>query len=156
MDPLLTLEIAKTLFAGISAASAAVQAWFKSKEQRTAAATFRHTYQSVLTSPEAHAAAQELVLIMPAEALAKLEKRAASCWTRYDEVLNDDEFLPGEIDKASVAVQACVCRELNRIRVLNGMIPPRWEPQWALYDCEGKTKAKAHVQAYAPAGGQHA
>jgi len=55
-------------------------------------------------------------------------------WTGYRQVLGG-KYRPPEIDTATVSVQACVCRELNRIFVLSGSIPKRWHAQWDHYDC---------------------
>lgn len=141
MDPV-TLEIARTLFAGISAVAAAIQVWYRSRDKRKAAAEFDARYEKTLVSPEAKDAATELVAIIPEDVIADLEKRADSCWTGFRNVLDDLEYLPEQVDKATEAVQACVCRELGRIQKLNGSIPPRWLPQWQRYDCEGRSRKR--------------
>jgi hypothetical protein len=142
MDPL-TLEIAKTLFAGISAVSAAIQVWFASRDKPAAAATFDKVYATTLASPEAGAAAAELVAIIPDDVIRDLEKRADTCWTGFRKVLDDKQYLPDEIDNATDAVQACVCRELGRLHKLNGSIPERWVPQWERYDCDSRSKKRS-------------
>src|SRR2546425_6649761 len=141
MDPL-TFEIARTLFAGTSAAAAAIQVWYRSRDKRSAAAEFDQVYETTLVSPDANAAATQLVAIIPEDVIRDLEKRAHSCWTGFRKVLDPQEYLPNEVDNATEAVQACVCRELARIHKLNGSIPQGWLPQWQRYDCEGRTKRK--------------
>src|SRR5215813_4404126 len=113
------LEIAKALFAGISAASAAISAWRKSRNKEEAATVFDQTLAEVRDSSETREAAQELVTIIPHEVIADLEGRADKCWTNFREVLGGD-YLPAEVDHATVSVAACVCRELRRIEQLNG------------------------------------
>ena len=141
MDP---LEIAKILYAGISAVAAAIRVWRRSSDKRVAvpkaAAQFDEVYQATLASPEAIAAATELVAIIPEDVLRDLENRAQACWTLFRKALDPREYLPDEIDNATEGVQACVCRELSRIRKLNGSIPDKWLPQWQRYDCENREK----------------
>ena len=72
--------------------------------------------------------------VAPPEIVGVLEGRAEKCWTSYRAVLTG-EFLPEEIDNATSAVQACVCRELNRIVKINGSVPDRWRPQYDKYEC---------------------
>jgi hypothetical protein len=140
VDPLV-FELAKTLFAGISAAWAAVQAWHHFRDAHKAAATFDATYREALTSPDASDAAEELAAIIPEHVITDLEGRADSCWNSYRNVLGGD-YLPAEVDKATDAVQACVCRELGRIYTLEGSIPPRWQGQWRRFDCENRGKPR--------------
>jgi len=109
MDPSVAFELAKALFAGISAAAAAVQAWYKYRDAKRAAATFDAEYSAALESKEASDAAHELVTIIPPEVIKDLEARADRCWTGYREVL-DGDYLPDEVEHATDAVQGCVCR----------------------------------------------
>jgi len=127
-------DLANALFAGISAVAAAVEAWISYRDRNKAAQAFDVTYRQTLSSPEAAAAAKELVSIIPEEVIKDLEARADTCWTGYRNVLGGP-YLPDEVDKATVSVQACVCRELGRIHELNGSIPPRWQGQWDRYKC---------------------
>jgi hypothetical protein len=133
MDPI-TIEIAKLLFAGISAVSAAAGVWRSTRNQAAAAREFDRTLAAVQASPESLAAANELSII-PADIVADLERRADQCWTGYRKVLGG-KYLPTEIDEATLSVQACVCRELSRLFKLGGHIPTRWRGQWDRYHCE--------------------
>ena len=101
-------EIARVLFAGMSAVATAAQAWRKHREAKLAAAAFDTTYHKTLASPEATAAAEELAAIIPADVIKDLEARAEQCWTGYRDVLGGD-YLPNEVDKATGSVQ---CRAL--------------------------------------------
>jgi len=128
------LELAKLLFSGVSAVSAAINIWKSTRNRQAAAQTFDATFAEVQRSPAATAAAQQLMQVAPPEIVGVLEGRAEKCWTGYRDVLIG-EFLPEEIDNATAAVQACVCRELNRIVKINGFIPDRWRPQYDQYGC---------------------
>jgi hypothetical protein len=130
----LGFDLASTLFAGISAVAAAVEAWISYRDRNRAARAFDLVYRDTLSSPEAADAAKELESIIPEEVIKDLESRADGCWTGYRKVLGGP-YLPDEVDKATVSVQACVCRELGRIYELNGSIPPRWQGQWDRYKC---------------------
>jgi hypothetical protein len=132
-------ELARTFFAGLSAANAAIQIWRTIRDKKAAAKEFDRVFEETQRSPQAEAAASELVAIIPPEVIEDLEARADSCWTGYRKVLGGD-YLPDEVEKATVAVQACVCRELRRLKTLNGSIPPRWQPQWEKYNCENQVE----------------
>ena len=133
----LFIEFAKLFFSGISAAAAAIGVWQKTRDNRKAADTFDQVFEEIKDSGEAEEAAEQLVKIIPGEVIKDLEARADKCWSGYRDVL-DGDYLPIEIDQATVAVQACVCRELSRIKVLNGHIPERWTAQWDTYSCENR------------------
>ena len=134
MDLVLAYELARTLFAGISAAAAAIGVWQKSRDKGQAAKAFDTKFTQTRESVDSKGAAEELVAIIPPDVIKDLESRADHCWTSYRNVLGG-EYLPDEVDSATIAVRACVCRELRRIHKLNGTIPPRWQPQWKLYEC---------------------
>jgi len=146
MDQSTAFELAKTLFAGISAAGTAVQTWLRLRDPARAAAEFDTTFDRSFASSETAAAASELVAIIPPEVIKELEARADKCWTGYRKVLGGD-FLPDEVDHATASVQGCVCRELRRIKDLNGTIPSRWEGQWQKYDCATRGQAKSTASA---------
>lgn len=130
----MAFDLALALFAGISAAAEAIQAWLALRDKRKAASVFDETYEKTLQATDSKKAAEQLVAIIPTEVIQDLEERARSCWTGYRKVLGG-EYLPDEVDKATDSVRACVCRELGRIHKLNGSIPDRWMPQWNQYKC---------------------
>ena len=149
MDATIAFELAKALFAGISAAAAAVQAWYRHRDAEQAASTFDSVHALALAAPDTAAAAEQLLTVIPEAVIKDLEARADRCWTGYRRVLGGD-YLPDEVDRATDAVQGCVCRELWRINKLNGSIPSRWKGQWEQYDCATRGQAKV---AFAGAGG---
>ena len=133
-DSLSALEIAKILFAGISAAAAAIGVWRRRRDKKDAAATFDETFAAERDSLRARRAAEELVELIPRDVIDLLESRADLCWTGYRAVL-EGNYLPDEIDRATDAVRGCVCHELRRIRTLTGKIPNRWRDQWERFKC---------------------
>lgn len=134
IDPATAYKLAQLLFAGISAAASAIKVWQETRNHRKAADAFDKTFSKERDSQHADAAANQLVTIIPGEVIQDLEGRADLCWTGYRTVLGG-EYLPDEIDRATKAVKACVCRELRRVYELNGAIPDRWKGQWERYDC---------------------
>ncbi|MDR3407890.1 MAG: hypothetical protein P4L68_05265 [Methylovirgula sp.] len=133
------MEYANLFFAGISAVMASIQVWQASRNQQIAVTAFDDRLKAAPDEPETIAAAEELLSIAPADVIEDLEGRAEKCWTKYREVLGGP-FLPGEIDEATESVKACVCRELRRIKSINGgKIPDRWLPQWEAYDCSASS-----------------
>jgi hypothetical protein len=134
IDPISAFELARTLFAGISAAAAAIGVWQKSRDKKEAAAAFDKAYVEERESSRSKDAAQELLSIIPPDVVVGLESRADLCWTGYRTVLGG-QYLPDEVDRATDAVQACVCRELRRLYKLSGQIPSRWKGQWERYKC---------------------
>ena len=133
-DPHSAFEAARLLFSGISAVGAAIGIWRGRRNQEEASKAFDEALAKTRDSAEAEQAAAELVNVMPEDVLKMMESRAELCWVGYKTVV-DGKFLPDEIDRATDAVRACVCRELRRIYKLNGQIPPRWIPQWEKYGC---------------------
>lgn len=139
--PVSPFELARLFFAGISAVSAAIHIWKETRDRRKAAVAFDETFTAIQSSSASRLAAEELITIIPPGVIGDLEGRADQCWSSYRKVLGG-EYLPEEVDKATDAVQACVCRELNRIDRLGGKIPPRWHPQWKQFDCASRAKAQ--------------
>jgi hypothetical protein len=137
MDTQTAFELAQLFFAGVSAVAAAVDVWVNTRNETAAAAEFDKTLVTVRNSAVSHEAAHELVSIIPSDVIADLEGRADQCWTGYRQVLGG-KYLPTEVDSATVSVQACVCRELNRMFVLCGSIPGRWQQQWDRYECSNR------------------
>lgn len=82
-----------------------------------------------------------LQMLVPTTVLNSFERRIDRCWTMYNQVLaTDDEYLPTDIDDASVALQKCICRELNRLLIVNGGIPDgRMLNYWEKYKCKPKS-----------------
>ena len=135
------MEWAILFFSGIRAAAAAFQVWQRIRDKDAAAKAFDETFRNTQKSREAHEAAQQLITIAPEGVIRDLEGRADECWTGYRRVLGGP-YLPDEVDKATDAVQACVCRELTRIYKINGgHIPDRWKGQWDTYACSTRQVA---------------
>jgi hypothetical protein len=107
----------------------------KTRDKSQAASSFDETLSAKRRSSDTEKAAEELVKIIPPDVISLLESRADLCWTGYRTVLGG-VYLPDEVDRATDAVQACVCRELRRIYKLNGDIPPKWKEQWDRFKCQ--------------------
>lgn len=110
------------LLAGISATLQAVEVWLAVRDQRRAATTFETTLAARRDAPDTIAQAQTLIQLIPTEILDTFDARVRRCWSRYHDVLQG-KYLPEEIDEATRAVRACICRELGRLQELNGSIP---------------------------------
>lgn len=80
---------------------------------------------------------EELSAIAPQSTIDKLTERVQICFTRYESVLDDDDYLPPEVDKATEALIACICRELTRLMKVNGGTLPTdsLKRYWDSYRC---------------------
>ena len=132
MDPAL-------LISGVSATLDAIQTWYQVRDSRRAAAAFESRLESAQSDAQIRQQAELLASLVPVEVLHTMTERAHRCWTRYHEVLTG-EFLPGEVDEATESVRKCLCRELQRIRKLNGQLPAGVLQRW--WDAYCKTEAK--------------
>jgi hypothetical protein len=107
---------------GVSAVLQAIQTWLQFRDSKRASSEFQSRYRTSLADPEIVQQANVLDSIVPAEVMQTMLARARKCWKRYSEVL-EGNFLPSEVDDATEAVKQCICRELKRIKDLNGVIP---------------------------------
>lgn len=127
---------AEIIIAGISATIQAIDFWLTHRDKFGASRTFESAYPRINTDPSLKAEARALESLVPPEVLDTMQRRVERCWSRYNEVLKDGGFLPQEVDEATEAVKRCICRELERIRSLNGSIPSgtlsRWWEQYCI------------------------
>lgn len=122
------------IISGVSAVMQAVQTWLQLRDRRRASEPLARVEEQ---APAYQAEGQALQNIVPPDVLHILQQRAQECWLKYKEVLDDERYLPPEIDKATKAVQECICRELRRIKELNGSVPPGvLSRYWTQYSCE--------------------
>ncbi len=78
----------------------------------------------------------KLKSLIPQSTLSKMTDRVNKCFINYEDVLDDDQYLPNEIDQATNALIACICRELRRIEKLNGGMPTTTlKKYWERYNC---------------------
>lgn len=128
---------ATTFIAGISATLQAVQTWLQFRDSHRAAAQFEERFSAASTDLSVLHEAERLTSIVPPLVLNTMIERVRRCWERYHEVLLGG-FLPAEIDEATEALKQCICRELKRIRELEGHIPDgelrRWWSQYCTSD----------------------
>ena len=131
MDPSLIVS-------GISAVLQAAQTWIAYRDSRRAASVFTDAMASGTSNPDLANAALQLVSLAPPQVVNALGNRVQVCWDRYVDILGapPGSFMPPEIDDATEAVKACVCRELKRLRSVNGSLPPgQFSDWWNEYKC---------------------
>ena len=123
------------IISGFSATLQAIQTWLQFRDSRRALGMFRDRFESGPQLASIRNQARYLSTIIPQPVLDTLGDRVRRCWDKYQDVLGGD-FLPGEIDEATVQVKRCLCRELKRIAELNGgRIPPGDLTDWWVTYC---------------------
>lgn len=122
MDPTLVIS-------GISALLQAVDTWVTYRDSERAAREFDVGMAQARREPSIRQQAQILTNLVPQPILDTMGARAERCWEQYRDVL-EGGYLPGEVDEATRNVKACICRELRRIRDLNGALPPGDLTRW--------------------------
>ena len=133
---------AEIIIAGVSGLLQALEVWMTARDRHGARAAFKSEYSRITADSLLQAQARTLESLVPGPVLESLKDRVERCWERYQEVLDDEEgYLPGEVDSATSAVKRCVCRELRRIKDINGSIPPgKLSEYWSAY-CVGANVA---------------
>ena len=127
---------AEIVITGIAAALQAVQTWLAFRDRSRAARVFDETFAQRRNAPDTREQAEILITLVPPDVLSTMERRTRSCWERFHDVLKDEkEFLPEEVDNATDALKRCICRELSRIRKLNGDVLPHGDLSnwWSSY-----------------------
>lgn len=127
------------MITGVAAAFEAVQTWIAVRDRRRAAATFEATLEAGRSNPATWDENRALLDLVPFEVLKTMEERTRRCWESYHRVLQgESQYLPEEIDEATRALKACICRELKRIVDLNGSLPPgKLRAWWSAYCSTG-------------------
>ena len=116
---------AEIIIAGVTGLLQAIELWVTVRDRHAANAAFKRAYPEIATNRSLQQEARNLESLVPERVLEAMKDKVERCWTRYQEVLDDDDgYLPGEVDSATNAVKQCICRELRRIRELNGDLPP--------------------------------
>jgi hypothetical protein len=125
------------IIAAASAAMQAIQTWLAFRDRKRAAKTYDVALSSALSDVTTAEESHLLTTVVPLHILISLAGRTDNCFNRYSEILkSDQEYLPSEVDDATLALKRCVCRELRRIYELNGSIPPgKLREWWNLYRC---------------------
>jgi hypothetical protein len=134
---------ASTLISGISATLQAIQTWVAYRDSKQAAEAFEIELETAHERPEIQAEIKALNDAVPPTIIITLVERADGCWTKYHDMLKAPEgsWLPADLDSATEAAKACVCRELNRIRKLKGQLPPgKLSQWWDELDCDNYCK----------------
>jgi type I restriction enzyme R subunit len=132
MDP----NQASLIVAIMSATMQAIDFWRTTKDRSKARKAINEV-KSLRKSPSTKIESDRLLLLVPNELLNSFSSRVERCFNKYKEVLDDEKYLPGEIDEATEAVKACVCRELRRLYSVTGGIPEGiLSDYWNNYGCE--------------------
>lgn len=115
----------------ISAVLQTAQTWIAYRDSNRAGEVFRSAMRSGASDPFLSQAANQLSMV-PARVLNAMGMRVEVCWTHYEEMLiaPPGSFMSHELDDATEAVKRCVCRELKRLKSLNGLLPPGKFTQW--------------------------
>ncbi len=130
------------LIAGVSALLKAIDVWVKYRDSKRAAEAFQDEQRHSLNDPATAEEAQVIASVVPQEILNALTDRASACWSKYKKVLDGgvEKYLPDEVDSATKAVQACICREIARIEDLGEPLPPRGKLRvWKDKYCKSRT-----------------
>lgn len=122
------------LISSVSALLKAIDTWVGYRDSRRAAEAFDREQQAAEKSLQVEMEARAVTILVPMDVLEVMTGRAERCWSRYREVLEGD-YLPAEVDEATEAVKACICRELNRIVRLGAPLPPGKLSDWWFTYC---------------------
>lgn len=136
----LAAPVAVSIIATIKNGMEAIKAWYDIGDRQAARRKLEQEHmEKTAGSPEVVQEAQQLVILIPEDILRSFQERTEKCWTRYKIVLSAPGYLPEEVDEATQAVIACVCRELNRLFEVNKNIPDGvLKNYWDNYSCFGK------------------
>ncbi len=109
--------------------------------ERKASNTFKVVARQIVqteTNNKYNEEVSQLQMLIPDEVLTTFERRIERCWKMYNTVLaTENDYLPTDIDDASLALQKCICRELNRLLMVNGEIPNgHMLNYWDKYKCK--------------------
>jgi hypothetical protein len=93
---------------------------------------FSDTMASGTADPTLAQAANQLAAIAPMPVLIALSNRVEACRSKFLDILDapGGTYLPQDIDDATEAVKLCACRELRRLRSVNGTLPSGKLTQW--------------------------
>lgn len=132
-DNIMTPEL---ITATISAGMQAIDLWLNLRDRYKAQTAMRRI-SDIQYTDENRMESQNLVHLLPSDLLVTFSERVNRCFINYKDVLDDEQYLPKEIDDATEAVKKCVCRELRRLKKLNGSIPNGLLMRyWNQYKCD--------------------
>jgi hypothetical protein len=76
--------------------------------------------------------------LIPAHVFTTLEKRVSICWNDFNDVADNPNITPRQMDRYTQGLRECLCSELKRIKLLNGELPTELMNQWwTQYACAG-------------------
>jgi hypothetical protein len=113
-----TMELAMLLVSSFSAILQSLQTWNDLRGRGDVQVQTR-----VLTKAEIVEQATAIRTVLSDETIKKMLDRVQACERRFNEVLDSVDYSPSEKDQAAVAVGACMCREMWRIKLAGNDIP---------------------------------
>lgn len=120
------------LISGVSALLKAIDVWVRYRDSSRAAEAFEEEQREALLARTTVQEGAALASVVPQEILDSMTERAAKCWTRYH-AMSKGNYLPEELDDATEAVKACICRELKRLDSLGEPLTGVLGNWWSLY-----------------------
>ncbi|MBF9255652.1 hypothetical protein I2I11_20310 [Pontibacter sp. 172403-2] len=142
----MTLTVAASVIASIKNGMDAIKAWQEIGDKRAARTAAgkklaEASRERMMREPEVLQEAQELSLLIPEGVLRTFQERTDRCWERYETMMRSPDYLSGELDEATLAVIACVCRELNRLYEVNREMPQgKLQEYWSKYACSSRSR----------------
>lgn len=74
--------------------------------------------------------------LVPNQVLNTLKRRVEICWIDFNEVAENQNLTPRQMDRYTEGLRECICRELKIIRRLNGKLPAKtMQDWWNEYEC---------------------
>ena len=118
-----------TVIAAYSAAMQTIGTWIASRDSRKTHAKAEQSFEKSRQTKYAQTESSKLSNLVPDDVLSIMEERVMACWEQYKNALTDD-LMPNEVDAATDTLKNCLCRELQRIYALNGMLPAGKLRKW--------------------------
>lgn len=119
----------------IRGAMQAITFWQTQKDRKKAKQALIEA-KSKTTEPSTVEEGVKLISLIPKSTLDLMTQRVNHCFTNYEEVLEDEKYLPKQIDNATIALIECICSELRRIKLVNGDLPTTTlKKYWDQYNC---------------------
>ena len=133
------METAALLVSVFSAIMQSLQTWDQLKGRSRSDAVTRP-----LTDPDVQRQAMTIARLVPQEVLESLLTRIQRCFKNYKRVLDapPTEYSQDEIDEATIALKSCVCKELARMKAIDGDLPADTVlvEYWGEYRCTTLTE----------------
>ena len=128
------METAALLVSLFSAIMQSLQTWDQLKGTSRSDVLTRQ-----LTNQDVQRQAEIIAKLVPQAIIDSLLARVQRCFQNYKRVLDAPpfQFSEEDVDAATMALKACVCRELARLKAIDGDLPPDtvFVEYWWEYQC---------------------